>query len=198
MSEVIANGTVAGLIAFLDVMADKGWVSRGAIVALKTAVRQILMAADGDNWEQVEVKSLDIEDYMTRFSNKTMGKYNSQSIAAYRSRLQRAIDWYEKFLANPGWTPKTTPKSTLVGAKDGSAVAEKTRTTTRQIQKGNDNAPQEVSIVENTLSKTTAINLVKYPFPLHSGEVVYFYLPPAFPKLEAERMANFLIALSLE
>jgi hypothetical protein len=196
MSEVIANGTVAGLMAFLDVMSEKGWVSRGAIVALKTAVRQVVMAADGDNWEQADAKSLDIDDYITRFSNKTMGKYNKQSIAAYQARLQRAIEWYKKFLENPGWTPKTTPKSLSNGVKEN--PIEKSKGSVSKTEKSEDARPQEAASLENSLTKSAAINLVKYPFPLNSGEIVYFYLPPAFPRTEAERMANFLSALSLE
>lgn len=195
MNEKIGSGTAVGLMAFLDQMADKGWVSKGAIIALKTATRQVIMSVDGEEWEKTDVRSLDINDYITRFGNKTIGKYNSQSIDAYKRRLTRAIGWYEKFITNPGWVPNS-------GKNGKAAPSNPTKTAPKKLGTGtpiSSNSSGETGVEgEEPQPKLNTSNLITYPFPLHSGEIAYFYLPASFSKVEAERMSSFLLALSLD
>ena len=62
-------------------------------------------------WEPTEVRSVDVDDYLDRFGNMTIGQYSTESLKTYKSRFQKALGWYGNFLSEPGWTP---PKSGIV------------------------------------------------------------------------------------
>lgn len=186
MTENITNGTAQGLIEYLDNLVNKGRATSGSIVPLKSTLKQVLSVVDGENdWKNIIIKDLNIEDYIERFKNKTNGKYAPQSYRVYSSRLNKIKEWYVKFLANPGWAPKLEPTGRLqrtIIKNDSENPIQK------QAQKSEPN--------KNITTPNILENLITYPFPLRNGKIVYLSLPADLNKEEADRLSSFLVAIA--
>src|ERR1035437_9311303 len=105
------NGKSKNVIEYLDNLVDKGKVTPGAVVPLKTAFVKVLSAVDKESWGDTSVEAIDVDDYILRFANLTAGTYTPQSISVYKSRVNRALGWYKNFLATPGWAPDATKRN---------------------------------------------------------------------------------------
>lgn len=101
----ISSGSAAGLMSFLDFMSRKGYATPRSMGVLKSAARQVFGVVEGDDYGQLNVADLDLDEYLSRFENRSMGRYSAKSLAAYRSRFRRAIESYRKYLGDPNWMP---------------------------------------------------------------------------------------------
>lgn len=201
----IGSGQAGGVIEYLDSLVSKGRATTGAVAPLKTAFSKVLETVDGESWEEVDVRSLDIDDYLTRFQNLTLGKYNEASYRAYRLRTQKAAEWYKNFLTQPGWTP-TFGKQTKK-ASDKKHTATKTRTSSavesKEARQPAENSPAQAAEAgdrthQNELRSSHTNGLIAYPFPLSDGKLATLYLPTALKSVDAQRLSAYLQALVFE
>ena len=185
-TKLIGSGTVDGLIAFADYLSDKGYASSAATNPWKSAARQVFNTVDGTNFGGVDLRSLDIDDYLARFETMTRGKYKAESIAAYRARLRRALDAYLGYLetGQPPQLRAGVPKRR--GASAG-GTASGNGTTSPPLQSGGHGG-----------TAAPPIDLVDYPFPLRSGQLAYVRLPRRLDRTDAERLAAFVRTLVFE
>lgn len=195
MENQIGSGTAKGLIEFLDQLVEKGRATSGGVVPLKSALKQILSSVDKGSWQDTDVRTIDIDDYMDRFSVLTNGKYSADSLKTYRSRFQKAITWYKTFLVQPGWAPP----------KGGVSHKAKAANQAQAIGAAEHEPKQKVSTHNVTLADTSSTvdtkeqnDLIAYPFPLRAGRIVNLYLPVDLTLSEAKRLGRFLESLSLE
>ncbi len=192
MDTLISSGTAAGLIEFLDQLVERGRISSGGIVPLKSALRQILSIVDKDAWQDTDVRNLNIDDYMSRFGILTNGKYTEDSLKTYRFRFQKAITWYSTFLVQPGWAPPKTgnPRTN--------------KNTTNETDSKKDTIASSVDSIRNNMQEaiqaTDSIKtgLIAYPFPLRTDTIVKLYLPTDISLSEAKRLGRFLESLSID
>lgn len=195
MTEPIDSGSAGGMIAFLDQLVAKGRATAGSVTPLKSASRRVLEVVDGPEWEQVDVRTVDVDDYMQRFGNKTRGAYTGDSLRAYASRLRRAIEWYQAFLTTPGWTPppagSRSPGREKKATNDGGRSSDAGGATSqpRASRQGDDLASPSLE---------QGPGLVTYPFPLQSGSLVYLRLPARLPRAEAKRLTAFLDSIAID
>jgi hypothetical protein len=187
----IGDGKAKSIVEYLNNLAEKGKASQGAVRPLGIAVTKVMEAVDGEGWQNVDVKNIDVEDYMSRFANLTMGTYSSGSLTTYKSRFGRALGWYLQFLEKPGWTPN-------IGVRK------------RAIKKANE--PNKAGeryddididqVVTQTLKpgagSIVSTDLVRYPFPLASGQMAEMYLPANLSKFDAKRLSAFLDSVVLD
>ena len=196
MTENIGSGTAGGLVDYLDSLVEKGRSRVGVITPLKTALVKILEKTEGDDWEKVDVAKLDVDDVIARFKNFTLGTYTDASYRAYELRMKRAINWYNNFLKNPGWYPKSNRRnSKKVDDSNGKKTARKI----------NDNGPdtQSRQSITHTSQSNDQVELPKidsiaYPFPLANGQTARVYIPMGITKADVKRMSTFLEALVIE
>lgn len=189
MTTQIGSGTAQGLIEFLDQLVEKGRAASGSVNPLKTATRQVLSSVEGeDKWSEIDIRSLDVVDYIERFKNLTMGKYTAESYKTYQSRLSRAKEWYTTFLVNPGWTPS---KSSTLNKTKPSKKAE----STEQLGVSRTEVERHPERKPNSLSQG---DLIAYPFPLLTGRIVNLYLPVDLKISDAKRIARFVESLSID
>src|SRR5580700_10471924 len=97
----MGDGKAIDLIEYLDSLVERGKATKGAVKPVRIAFRKVLEVVEKGNWEQIDVKNIDVDDYMARFSNLTIGTYSPESLTSYRSRMLRGINWYLKFLQTP-------------------------------------------------------------------------------------------------
>jgi hypothetical protein len=145
-------------------------------------------AVDNKAWPETKISSIDLDDYIARFANLTNGKYGTSSISVYKSRMARAMDWYTKFLNEPGWMPqiKTRVQTGSKKQKPPEAIHEP--------------APQTDSPGIEIVQRPAQIinNALLYPFPLENGEVAQISLPREISQHDAERLSNFIKTLVIE
>jgi hypothetical protein len=191
MENKIGSGTTQGLLEFLDSLIEKGRATSGSITPLKTAVRQIISTVDGkDKWQDTDIRNINVQDYIERFSNLTLGKYHQDSLKTYKTRLGKAVTWYTKFLIEPGWTP---PKSQNANISKSIAEDQPKHTTEKQVHKVSAELEKEATSAEKENS-----DLIAYPFPLRPGKLVRLYLPLDLTAVEAKRLGSYLETLSID
>lgn len=181
-SDVIGSGTAGGLLAFCDYLVDRHLASPSAVNPWKSAAKQVFTRLEGDDFEAVDVQSLDVDEYMQRFTIASRGSYKPESLAAYDKRFRRAVEAYRGYLADPmSWRPKLRSSPRRTAEPNGSA-----------------GAPRAVPAAINSAANTPAIptpGLTDYPFPLRSGQMAHLHLPSPLDKDDADRLTQFLRAL---
>jgi hypothetical protein len=116
------------LVKFLDYLAEKGLMARNTVQARKAAVSKILGILD--DAEASDVTALDIDGVVSRFGNLHGQEYTPQSLAAYKSRLNSALEDFRSYSSNPlGFRPslqnRERTKSKSTKAPTESAISEK-------------------------------------------------------------------------
>lgn len=186
MTEIVGNRKISGLNAFLDSLVKKGRAKSSVVVPLKTAVHQIFETVEKDNWENLDVAEIDLDDYMIRFKNLALNRYNERSYNSYKARANRALTWYNNFLQNPGWTPQIRKSPASNKSQNGQSSAKKS--TIKPIAP----ATNTEHIPESPLGNN---DLISFPFPLSNGSLASLYLPKQLSKEDAERLSQFISSL---
>lgn len=191
-SNTIGSGTVAGAVQYLDFLSGKGHLTSGSVRALKTGFTKVTRTLGGDDWEKIDARSIDVDEYMTRFANMTHGQYNAASLADYKSRVKKVLTWYMQFLSSPGWVPEVKSRTRTIKAHKAETAVE----TSKSAVDANVATEQEATPVQPppaALSK-----LVAFPFPLSDGTLANLYLPTTISAQDAKRMARFVETLVIE
>jgi hypothetical protein len=192
MENQTERGTVKGLLEFLDQLVNKGRATSGSVLPLKTAIKQIFKTVEAaEDWEDTDVRKLDIEEYSKRFENLTIGNYNQDSLKTYRARFRKAVDWYNKFLDSPGWTPSLSNSSKV--KRSGLQNASHGNSSKKTDRPGSITGEDSLVGLEGNKQ-----NLTIYPFPLRPGKFAYLYLPPDLSMAEATRISHYLVSLCLD
>lgn len=179
----IANGNAKGLLAFMDFMIEKGYGSAGAITPWKSAAKQIFSTVEGEGFEGLDVRELDIDEYVDRFENRSIGKYSAESLKAYRQRFRKAVEAYKSYLGDPNWRPDLKR-----AARPKKAEGPKGRTATKSP------APSADALDQVPLSRSPS--LIAYPFPLKDGQMAQLHLPASgLDAGDADRLTAFLRSL---
>lgn len=187
----MGDGKAKNVIEYLDNLVDKGKATRGAISPLKITFIKVLQTIDGDNWEETSVRAINVEDYMERFSNLTMGKYATDSLTVYKSRLNKVVAWYKQFLDSPGWTPDVQKRNRTTKIKADSNMTADLITSKRPLAASLANSDLQSSIAN-------AANRVLYPYPLINGQLIHISLPLKFSKQDAKRIAAFIESIAID
>lgn len=189
MTEQMMDGTGAGLLVFLAWAADRGALNASTAGAMRAAVSQVI-EIETDNPGAVDVRRIDVDDLLDRFTRKRSHKYAPDSLSTYLGRFRRARDMYIEYLDNPaGWRP---PKGRTSRRAKSDKVVDDGSSASSHPQGGQSASP----VVAATGPLET--QLITYPFPLRSGTTAYFQLPRELPRYEVERMIGFLQSLAID
>ena len=182
----IATGNANGLMAFMDFMISKGYGTSGAISPWKSAAKQVFSTVEGDEFGGADVRTFDIDEYLDRFENRSLGNYSAESLRAYRQRFRKAVESYRSYLADPNWKPKMRAGRT---ARPSSA---------RKADQEQPSKDRTGSDADSVPSAAASDALITYPFPLRSGLMAQLHLPTQLDRGDAERLTNFIRALVFE
>lgn len=188
----MGDGKAKNVIEYLDNLIEKGKATPEAIRPLKIAFTKVLQTIDGESWGETEVDAISVEDYMARFANLTMGKYASDSLTVYKSRVNKVVTWYRHFLDTPGWAPDVQKRNRTTKEKK-EAIARKQNTATHpMVSLHNDEAPRSMSSTANTA------NRILYPYPLMDGQLIHISLPLKVSKQDAKRIGAFIESIAID
>ncbi len=192
-TDFTAVPTGAGLMGFIDFTIAKGYVKRTTGQAMKTAVKEILSATQGDDgWEAFDLTSFDEDDLLRRFETLRAMKFSGGSLTTYKRRFSNAVSMFEEFRSDPAnWRPAIQQRNR--------GKADKSASTPPQTGSGSPGRTRSTEPAKPPqASRPTAGPLITYPFPLRPGTLVSIELPPDLTHGEAQRLAAFVESLAIE
>src|SRR5437867_1085104 len=79
--------------------ADKGLMNPNTANALRAASTQVLSVLD--NWEDLDISKIDVDETFRRFENKRSKDFTPNSLQTYRSRFGKAVESFLAYINNP-------------------------------------------------------------------------------------------------
>jgi len=151
--------------------------------AIKASVSQILKI--DQNWEDVEVRRIDVDGLISRFRN--LSRLAPGSLATYESRFRSGLDSYLSYLDNPAsYQPKTRRPA---GRDDKPGPIPKNKAQQEGALGHRDPTPSAAT--------TSSTKLVVYPFPVRPDVFAELKLPADLTADEASRLGAFLKAVAI-
>lgn len=194
MANEAKPSTVGGVAAYLDQLVEKNRVRNGVVKPLEIALRKVFHTVEGEGWKNIELSTLDLSDYMTRFKNATSGDYTIASLNAYEGRVRRAIHWYDESIKTPGWFPEDNGKGVkATSSKADAKSSDSKRKVLQKITASSDNGEQP----SQSASSSSDEGMVSYPLLLLSGKVAKIFLPMRLTTSDAKRISTFVTSLAL-
>jgi hypothetical protein len=172
------------LLEFLDHAGERGLMPAATAQAFAVASRNVLGVLSEK--ERQDLSQLDIGAVIKRFNNKRAKDFNPSSLKEYARRVQRAIELFIQWRADPA------------------NFTVKTRTTAGARKRDRPDRPEEAS---DSGARSSAEVLAspqrgggyQSAFPIRPGVVVSIVnIPDDLTKTEAERLASFVRMLAVE
>jgi hypothetical protein len=169
------------LLEFLDHAGDKGLMPAATAQALAVATRSVLgILSDA---EKADLRQLDLDAIVRRFTNKRAKDFNPSSLKEYGRRIRRAVDLFLSWREDPAnFTVKTR---TTAGPRKRDKEFGSDEPMTRETS--TEQAPDEVA------------GTYRSAIPIRPGLVVTLVnIPNDLTTAEAERIAGFVRILALK
>lgn len=170
----IDSGTVGGMMQYLYQLQSRYRSESSKIVPLRSAVRRVFRSIYEQNWEDVAVRDIDLDNIMGCFRETSGNDFGPATFTAYQSRISRAINWYMHYLEDNDWSPFGDAEVEL-GALN------------RLL-----NGSYHMGAVQ---ARENAAEMVQYPFPLSDGSMVTLQLPKCLSSVDADRLKTFISSL---
>jgi hypothetical protein len=191
----IMQGTGQGLAEFLERAATRGDLNQSTARAMRSSVRKII-GVESEDLSSVDVRQLDVDDLLDRFTKLHRAEYSDGSMETYRSRFRLGIAMYLAWLDNdPDW--KSAGRA--VPAKRPSRQRASTgRPDSRKPKEKPDVAdptPPQQSPAQQNLNAPGA-RVMTYDVPLRPDLIVRLTLPIDLTETDAKRLSSFIDALA--
>lgn len=171
------------LLDFLDFLSSKGLMNKATAVSRKAAVNTLLSILSEQEAENV--KDLDLDVLLTRFSHLKGSDFKPASLRVYKARLTSVLSDYERYKRDPlGYKPNTptkerSPRDQPIEPKASGSTAKST-STRPPID------PEEERVEE-----------IVFPIPIRKGVIVKVAgIPSDLTPEEATKIGNVILALS--
>jgi hypothetical protein len=171
------------VLDFLDYLARKGLVKPGTVASRKVAVNALLSILSDD--EAKDLRELDIEVLLQRFSNLKGSEFKPESLRVYKSRLVSTLEDFNNYRQNPaGFKPSGIVRDKKAALRDRVKARE-----TKHVVTAVGGQSHEI--------QTTKVDEFTFPIPLRSGVVVKVTgIPADLTPEEAAKIGKVVLALS--
>ncbi len=174
------------LIDHWELAAEKGLMNKTSARLLKTACEQVLSVQE--NWENLDMESLDAEEAFRRFQNLKGRNLAPQSLKDYRRRFTQGVTSFLDYIRDPAnWKGPT---------------ADRPRNSESNVESRANGAPrvgaQTVRRRMPPMQRDDNGALMDYPFPIRSGVTAHLQLPVDLTTAESQRLANFIASLAID
>lgn len=181
----IRSRTVGGLLAYCDWLGRNGYQGTGAVKAWKVAINKVFQAVDGENYRDLSLDGLDLDDYVGRFRRLAEQNYKAESIDVYAARIRRATEaqlYYIEHDKAPTFKQGTSRPKGEAGEKKTQSRASSKKAA------GEKNG--------GTVTKLPpAPDFFEFAYPLSPGRMVHMQLPMQMTKREIDRLCAVLQTL---
>ena len=164
--------------------AQKGLMNKNTAIGLRVATSKVLSALD--DWENVDVRSIDVDDAFNRFQNLQGKNFKPRVLGTYQQRWRQAVASFLAYVDDPaGWRPSAprTPRSSQ--ERNGGSA------------KGN-GAAARAPIVESVVQPVESTRLMEYHYPLRDNQNVRLVLPRDLKVTEVKRLTAFMNTLVVD
>ena len=166
-----------------DWAVTKGLMNQGTAHSLKSSSLQVISILE--DWEQIDVRALDVEDTLNRFKNLKSKNLRPRSLQVYAQRFRQAVASFLEYADDPStWKPSNRQSSNK--ARETSSEPRATRKVSP--------SPKEHSQAPSVHSS----GLIEYPYPLRDNMIVHLSLPSDLKIGEVRRLAAFMRTLTTE
>lgn len=172
--------TPAGVLAFCDYLMNKGYATAAQVNPWKTAIQRMFETVDGDGWESLDLETIDLDEYGSRFQTLAGAQYKAESITAYKRRVHNAIQAHEHYRSTG------RPPSFRQGGKR--AKPEEADSSAKVV-------PMESKTGVATAPAPSVGGMMTFPFPLGNGLVASLTVPPRMKPDDVNRLSAFLRTL---
>lgn len=191
MSDALNSGTGAGLIEFLDWTIERSELNRSTASALKVGCNNVLSVEEDPGG--IDLRTLDVDHFLQRFTTKAKGKYKDKSLDQYRQRFRQSVQMYLLWLDDKEWRPsRLRPTSNGNGNGGGNA----TRRSAPSAQQRT--SPARAEPLNPPEPPPLDPGLIEYPFVIRPGLRVRLVLPEDLTSAEAERLAAHIKTLAFD
>jgi hypothetical protein len=172
------EATGKALVDHWNWAASKGLMNKNTAYGLRAACSQVLSVVE--DWENVDIKKLDVEQTLTKFQNLKKKEFKPQVLETYKRRFRQAVASFLAYLEDPAsWKPTAA------------------RRKPQQSSNARKAAPSEpdASVIGHELPSA---GVVEYPFPLREGLNARLVLPRDLKKSEVKRLTAFMSTLAVD
>src|SRR5580658_4397666 len=148
--------TGKSLVAHWGWASGKGLMKANTASALRAACSQVISVLD--DWQTIDVRTLDVDDTFKRFQNKRAKDFTPESLEQYKRRFGRAVKLFLEYADNPSAWKLTSREPARREKKPNGDHQE-------AVVNGAEVTP------ERRPSAPPASGLVEYPFPLRAGRL---------------------------
>lgn len=181
----MANGySVADLLEFLGHASDRGLMPAATATALGVASRNVLAVLDAD--EDQDLRKVELDAVIKRFTNKRAKDFNPSSLKEYARRVRKAVELFLSWREDPAnFTVKTrTPLNTR-----------RKESVSRSESVSDEGARPHIG----PLISSQDPGGYQSSFPIRTGTVVTVSnIPSDLTAVEAERLAKFVRMLAVD
>jgi hypothetical protein len=159
--------------------AEKGVMNKNTAGGTRAACAQVLSVLE--DWENVDVKTLDVEDALVRFQHLKAKDFKPAVLDTYKRRFRQAVSSYLSYLEDPGgWKPRTLERPVSTENRNGSSRV------------------SDAGAMRPARHETSMSGFVEYPFPLREGQNVRLTLPRDLKSAEVKRLSAFMATLVVD
>jgi hypothetical protein len=180
----MANGkTKQDFIEFLDYLGQKGLVPSNTAVGRKAAAQKVFAVLSSE--EALDMTKVDIDEVMHRFENLNRGKYTTDSLRSYQSRLRNSLQEFADFCDNPlSFKPKRRLKVVVKTRPKVDSTSDKGTVSAGEAPKDEQlttvNLPSAAHVLPIALRPNLTVQIAGLPFDL--------------TRPEAQKLANIILA----
>jgi hypothetical protein len=176
MKGLLMETTGKALVEHWNWASEKGVMNKNTALGLRAACSQVMSVLE--DWESVDIKTLNVDDALRKFQNLKAKEFKPQVLETYKRRFRLSVSSYLSYLQDPGsWKGTTIERAPR--------------------QEKNSRTGEPEAVVKTGGSIPTS-GLVDYPFPLRDGQIIRLVLPRDLKKAEVKRLSAFMSTLAVD
>lgn len=172
--------TPAGALAYCDYLIAKGYATAAQVNPWRTAIQKVFETVEGDSWETLDLTTIDLDEYTTRFRTLAGAAYKAESVTAYARRVRNALDAQDHFIST-GRPPTFRQRGPKPKAEADNAVVKM--------------EPKKSDPVPSAPNAAPAAGMTDFPYPLGDGRMVTLRLPSRLKSDDVNRICTFIRSL---
>ncbi len=173
--------TGRSFVEFWAWASNKGLMNKNTAQSLATASKKVVSI--DENWETIEISTLDVNELLHRFRNLRNKDFKPASLQVYERRFKQALELFLSYAKDPAnWKYQ------------GQVSANRK---TKASNKRDIRTPDS-DIHQYTSQLSTTVPMVDYPYPLRENCIVRMKLPVDLKVSDIDRIMAFLKTLVID
>lgn len=180
------NSSARALVDHWDWAAQKGLMNRSTAQGIAVACRRVLSVQE--NWENLDVRILDVDEFLIRFKNLKARDFSPNSLRDYESRFRKAVDSFREYLDDQsGWRFPSRSSSSREPSR------------ARRKKSQSESSPAEARVDDASRSTgESAGSLQEYTYPFRPDILAKLSIPRDSTSAEINRLVAWARTLAVD